>query len=96
MNPPKKWYHGGTPHKATIAEWLAGTPEDKLATAGDWTGAYIGNDNIQKAIRADALKTMAGGLVTCADKAGNATDEIMIAPEVAFLCMIEMGFPHKP
>ena len=32
----KKWYQGGTLHKATIMEWKKATESNKLATCADW------------------------------------------------------------
>jgi hypothetical protein len=30
------WYTGGTLHKTTAREWLAGSTQNQLATASDW------------------------------------------------------------
>ena len=35
----RPWYSGGTLHNTTFGGWIAATPRNRLATAGDWITA---------------------------------------------------------
>jgi hypothetical protein len=64
------WYPGGTLHDVEIAEWLAATPENQLATAADWALAF---PTVQRALRtstaADAMFPYANALRSCVTRA---------------------------
>lgn len=36
-----EWYEGGTLHNSTIKEWRNASPQNRLATAGDFTAAIL-------------------------------------------------------
>ena len=66
-----KWYQGGTLHKATMKEWSAATPENKLATAADMLMVLYKQDGIDlETVDIDEeLRPAAAGLVKGLDAA---------------------------
>jgi len=42
----KKWYTGGTLHKATVSDWRKASSENKLATASDWLSATLWKEHL--------------------------------------------------
>ena len=38
----QEWYEGGTLHRASSAEWLAGSKRDRVATTADWLARHYG------------------------------------------------------
>ena len=69
------WYEGGTLQKATITEWKAATPEDQLATAGDFIASISGVSDIaavKNPEEADRIKKKAEDLRSCVSQSINA------------------------
>ncbi len=70
----RKWYEGGTLHKASAIDWQTADAEDKLATCGDivavlWKGKSL-KPAIQNRIHSiDDMRPYAEELVVCLDKA---------------------------
>ena len=58
---------GGTLHSATIAEWKAATPENKLATSSDWLSATLWQGKLNSMEAFSQLKEKASMLVNTID-----------------------------
>ena len=56
---PKKWYEGGTLHRATIAEWRRASYENRLATCSDFVMTMRGNGIVPKDLPVDEYKPYA-------------------------------------
>lgn len=87
------WYDGGDLHRATLAEWIAATEHNRLATAGDFVAKLSKLDDLEK------LRTMAERLMACLDEAsagaGKENDDKAVS-EIAATCYIllfESGNP---
>ena len=81
------WFEGGTLHKATVAEWNAASPENKLATCGDFMATYDKTIGIGR-----KLRDRAGELVFCVDEAVKAlpSDSDEKVSTIAASCTILM------
>ena len=55
--PGGKWYIGGTLHKKTALEWQTASPQDKLATCGDFVTGMWQNGDLKPSI-ANNLSTV--------------------------------------
>lgn len=83
-----EWAQGGTLHDATVAEWRAGTPEDQLATAGDWVSAsMLRREYVPSGF--DEIRVQAIELRTCIDAAveGGELDHQDVASS-ATVCLV--------
>lgn len=93
-DPAPKWNEGGTLHAADAKTWVTATPENKLATAGDWVATYVGKKEMIS-IGFDGLKALAGQLVSCLNTAlpdGTSTTPVA---EAATACMVQLKMPSK-
>lgn len=89
----QEWYSGGTLHKGNGKNWQAATPQNRLATAADFTAGalpvfvskHIGESN------EFVFKLRAAQLVVCLNSATSdpPTDGTEIAT-IAALCMVSM------
>lgn len=90
-----KWYEGGTLHKATLQEWIDATPENRLATAADWSFAMLGEDKAMK-LGLDGLKIKAQEVVSCLNEFTSDDEAVAAASknnkiaEFAVMCRIMM------
>ena len=69
-----KWYSGGTLHKKSALEWQTASPQDKLATCGDFVTGMWQNGNLKRSIAnslstVDDVRPYAQQLVDCLDAA---------------------------
>ena len=79
------WYIGGTLHQSTSTEWLAGTEEDRLATAADWTTAVTEWNSEEE------LRMLAEELTTCVT--GSIVEDVEFqSSELAAICAVLMGW----
>jgi hypothetical protein len=89
-----EWYAGGTLHKANVAEWSGATPENKLATAADWTVSIIGTRKTQS-MGMDQVRVLASSLVECVDVSTKGVEQDVATTsvtELAAACAILMGW----
>lgn len=92
---PKRWFEGGTLHKAKLSEWRNADAGNKLATAADWVLAF---GDIKKAVMesgdVDNSKKFAQDLVTCIDKGdeGRVQGPDTKVAELAAICGTLMGW----
>lgn len=90
---PRKWFSGGTLHKATQKQWNAGADADRLATCADFI--FASRNSFKPEIKAKlermdevTLKTMATQLRAGIDDVMSVDAEIGdTAPEIAALGM---------
>ena len=69
------WYEGGTLQKATVTEWKAATPENQLATAGDFVASLNAISDIAAVTKPDdaaRIKKQAEDLRSCVNQSINA------------------------
>ena len=65
-----EWYEGGNLHEATISEWKKATPENKLATCGDFIAALFQHEQLNLPITTvESIKPYAQELVSFIDLA---------------------------
>jgi hypothetical protein len=62
-----EWYSGGTMHRATLAEWRTADPEDRLATAADWSVRILGENRVRQVGMA-GIRPYAEQLVACVNE----------------------------
>lgn len=82
--PAQSWNSGGTLHKSTDREWLAGSAADRLATAADW--AAVSKDKFGFTDEA-GMRDAAVQIMACVDESAKA-DANQNASELAALCVI--------
>ena len=87
--PTKAWYDGGTLHQKTVADWMAATDANRLATAGDWTAVFTEFDDL------DEARSLAEDLVECVDGSVDAAPETMKASDLAASCAVLMCWEPK-
>ncbi len=90
-----EWYSGGTLHDASAAMWMLGSGDDQLATAADWTAAYMGQENITSM---DYMKIKSLEVVACLNKfyQEQGVDLVEYPPQKsAAVCMALMKYPQK-
>lgn len=91
-----KWYEGGTLHTATMEDWLAGTEQNRLATAGDLFShlARRTNPALIDRIPQDQfslqMKQYASDMRACITKVVQGSDVINKINEIAVLCYTMM------
>lgn len=92
----KEWYEGGTLHRATVKQFLNGSPADALATTGDWVARTIG-ERQQKQITMDDIKAASVDVYQCirTATAGNKAVQNNKAVEFAAMCaaMLKKDYP---
>ena len=49
-----EWYSGGSLHRATAAQWISATPENRLATSADFSAKAKKPKNMRE-LKADAI-----------------------------------------
>lgn len=86
------WYEGGMLQKATLDQWKHATPENQLATAGDFIASLNSISDLSK-IAPGALgpiRKQADELVACINAAANQADANPAQPvaEVVVLCTV--------
>ena len=102
----RKWYEGGSLHRATIAEWRDASPENRIATCAEFLAALWSKGRLREEIAAkiktpDDLLAPVTSLVACIDKATEPEadpnrDQQMYAnqnvSEMAAACVTAMGW----
>lgn len=101
---PRKWYEGGTLHKATGVEWRKADADNKLATCSDflaklWEAKRLSGKLTLTVKTIDDLKAPAADCVEAVDKAyespEDGAEDVMATQDVAtvaLLAMTMMGF----
>lgn len=71
------WYHGGTLHGSTIKEWWEATPENRIATCGDFIAKLHMGGNLNLPITdIDSVKPYATELAVFIDTATEDLNEV--------------------
>lgn len=88
-----EWWDGGTLHGASVAEWHAATPENRLATAGDFVSVFVGDAKAARFMRSRTLIIFATNLVTCIEKLTRGVEAIakQDVAQFAAMCLTMMG-----
>lgn len=87
----KKWYEGGTLHKATMREWKIATDENKLATCSDFI-AKIRKDNGTPFNETEILSE-SYALKRCIDETqNNKSTETWKVIDMASSCLVLLGY----
>ena len=80
--PDRAGYEGGTPHRTTFGGWIAGSPRNRLATAGDWiTPVQQGEYGRSSSPSDSRLRELANELRDCVDGATAGVDEFGVGPD---------------
>lgn len=84
-----EWYAGGTLHDATGASWRMAPAQNRLATAGDFVAALMGEARVLALGSMDRLKPLALNLQVCIDEATatSAADKLEVR-ELAAACAV--------
>lgn len=84
----RKWYEGGTLHKATIREWKSASEENKLATCGDFMA------KLNNKVTMEVLLERAIALRACINEASSGIETVdnNKVSEIAALCTVTLGF----
>lgn len=84
----EKWYLGGTLHKATISDWKSSTPENRLATCGDFMAS------IDNSVSMDVLKQRATKLMDCINESTEGLDNTNneSVSSIASKCIVLLGY----
>jgi len=86
------WYEGGTLQKAVVGDWIKATPENQLATSGDFIASLSAVTDISKVSVSEEkeIKKRAENLRTCVNEtikeAGAAHDKSVA--ELVVMCEI--------
>jgi hypothetical protein len=84
-----KWYHGGTLHRATIAQWRVATNANRLATASDWLVASLWKGSVNSTSDFNRLRIKAQILVNAVNEAVRDTDQGSTkAAEIAAMILV--------
>ena len=91
----QQWHEGGTLHDVNMTEWIAGTDEDRLATAADmatdaWERGLLQGRNILHAEDWPIFRLYAMELRECLTVAYTLETYMSPVAEVAAACMIEL------
>lgn len=82
-----EWYDGGTLHRSTVREWTLATPQNRLATAADWSASILGGSIRTKR----ELRERSVQLQACVDAAsGGGAAATSSAAELAAACAVSM------
>jgi len=87
----KKWYEGGTLHRATIAQWRVATDDNKLATCSD----FVAKIRLDKGIAFNETEILAESyaLKKCIDAAQKDVDiTSWKVVDIASACLVELGY----
>ena len=79
----REWLQGGTLHEGTVADWKAGSAENKLATAGDWLTATDWKGHLTDSADFDRMKAKAQMLADAVDEVVQESPDTMKANEIA-------------
>jgi hypothetical protein len=82
---PKQWFQGGNLHEATITQWLAAEPSNKLATASDWLAATKWKGHLNKPEDFDKLKIKAQMLADAVDGVVEGNEEVLVNDKARFI-----------
>jgi len=84
-----EWYDGGTLHRSTIREWTLATPQNRLATAADWSASILeGRIRTKRELHERAVQLRA-----CVDEASaGGAAATSTAAELAAACAVSMGW----
>jgi hypothetical protein len=83
--PEDLWFVGGTLHKATCREWLDSTPQNRLATAGDFVAAILNPATFME------LRAPAEEMAKCITKAAPAAPSKRVS-EIGLKCLESLGW----
>lgn len=87
----KKWYEGGTLHKATMSEWRDASDENKIATCGDFVAKIRLDSGV--AYNESEILTESYALKRCIDATQNEKNmSSWKVFEVAAVCLVELGY----
>lgn len=91
----REWYEGGTLHSATAKAFSEASPNDCLATTGDWIAGTTDPIELRK-LSSDQLKDVADDVMECVRKSGAEIEAVKNrkAMEVAIICMGMMKKDH--
>jgi hypothetical protein len=84
--PEQPWYSGGTLHQATMREWKAASPANRLATAADFATNTL-HPSTTEEVRAPAREMM-----ECVDRASTSAPDGKTVAEVGAVCAVLMGW----
>lgn len=90
-----EWYEGGTLHNSTIAEWKNASPQNKLATCGDFIANLWRNEKLKLPIRnMDDVKLYASKLSDFVDTAVSETTyaDTESVSEITAIGVVMMGW----
>lgn len=84
----REWYEGGTLHSATVEKFCAASPQNRLATAGDWIAGTTDPAQLRK-LGSSELKDAADDVQECVVKGGEGIAEVQQtkALELGVMCM---------
>lgn len=84
----REWYEGGTLPSATVEKFCAASPQNRLATAGDWVAGTTDSEQLRK-VGFSALKDAADDVQECVVKGGEGIAEVQQtkALELGVMCM---------
>jgi len=87
----KKWYEGGTLHKATMSEWKDASDENKIATCSDFVAKIRLDSGV--AYDENEILTESYALKRCIDATQNEKNmSSWKVAEVAAVCLVELGY----
>ena len=92
---PKKWYEGGTLHRATIGEWWKASEPNRLATCGDFLAGLLIDGKLNLPVSdPDSFLPYAYGLVKCINSATKNIPEIkgQKVSSIAASCVVLLGW----
>jgi hypothetical protein len=78
------WYSGGTLHQATIGEWKAASPTNRLATAADFATNTLHPSTTEEAPAREMME--------CVDRASTSAPDSKTVAEVGAVCAVLMGW----
>lgn len=89
-DPGPKWYQGGTLQNATLGEWRAATPVNRLASSADFAAVVAKRNNL--AVKSmDDLALIAEQIEQCITKVASdgESDQVRV-PDTAAACAVLM------
>lgn len=90
-----KWYEGGTLHGSTIGKWWESTPENRMATCGDFIAKlYMGGNLNLDITDIDSIMPFAVELAVFIDTATKGLDEVkeQKVADFAIAGMVSLGW----
>lgn len=87
----EQWHKGGTLHKASVSQYLAGSERDQLATAFDWIAVAV-SDAAAKGLSAETIHDGCVAVRECIKTAASGIEAVQnsLAAEIAIMCMAQV------